>query len=126
MLNRVESGPTLRLDKAIERNIADAPDAPTAVEMQGFQAVISGRDVRPEGIDPPGVIGALFTHIMPRISNPSILQLDRRQTLLQRLEARAVSRGDSAPVVPGGLESVRLELRNIEQLRRQRDSLIGG
>gem|GEM_PF-4254310 len=125
-MSKIDSYPTLRLDKAIESMLVDAPDTVTAVEMRGFQNAISERDAREEGIDPPGIVGALFAHIMPRISNPSILQMERRQALLRRLEAATAMRGDGAPVVPGGLDSLRMELRNIELLRQQRDSLIGG
>ena len=38
---------------------------------------------------PPSLVGEVFTFIMPRVSNPGVLRLERRHLLLDRLEARA-------------------------------------
>lgn len=125
-MSRIPPQSTVRLDRAIEQAVADAPDAIAKQDFVEFQAAMAARNISTEGIDPPTMVDALFTHLMPYLRSPSILTADQRRTLLTRLEARTRARGDFAPVVPGGSEALRLELHNLELLRRNRDSLIGG
>lgn len=126
MVGKITTQGRIRLDKAIERSLASVADAPTAVELQGFADAIAQRQFRAEVLLPQGISEALFAYLMPHVSNPAIFHPERRQSLLRRLEARALSRAEGAPVVPGGLDSLRMELQNLETLHRQRHSLIGG
>ena len=140
-MSRIASQPPVRLDVAVGRAMVQPVDPATRAELESLQAAMLGREVAPEGIDPPSLVGEVFTFIMPRVSNPGVLRLERRRLLLERLEARASARdqdggaaggdapGDDAPgdnLLAGGLMALRNELQNLVLLRRSRDSLIEG
>ncbi len=124
-MTRIPSEPPVRLDVAVGRALVEPIDAATRAELRSLQTAMQSKEVAPEGIDPPGLVGEVFTFIMPRLSNPGVLRLERRRLLLERLEARANARSHN-PLVPGGLMALRHELQNLTLLRQNRDSLIGG
>ena len=116
------AGP-VRLDTAVGRVLAEPVDPATAIEMARVQQAVASREVMLEGLDPPSLTGALFTYMMPRLANHSVLRLERRRLLLDRIAARCT--GDADPVVLGSLLALRHELANLALLRSNRDSLIG-
>lgn len=119
----VDAPSPVRLDAAVGRVLADPIDAANRAEMERVQGAIAAREVAAEGLDPPSLTGALFAYLMPRLANPSVLRLERRQLLLDRIAARCA--GDSDPVALGTLLALRHELANLALLRGNRDSLIG-
>ena len=119
-------GTPVRLDVAIDRLLVEPVDHVTRGELQGLQTHIR-RDVQTnEQLDPPNLIGLVFGAIMPRISHPDVLRLDRRQKVLERMEARAAAGSKGDPLLAGGLVILRHELQNLALLRRHRDRLIEG
>ncbi|AOX16641.1 hypothetical protein [Kozakia baliensis] len=126
MIQQVSPSDPVRLDRAVQEVSSGTHDPVTKAQFDTLQGAMAACDVAPEGIDPPSMIGALFTHLMPHIRNPSVLLPEQRRTILKRLEARATARGDSAPIVPGGVDSLRHELENLEEFMRNRNGLIGG
>ena len=125
-MSRIPSQLSVRLDVAVDRALVEPIDAATRAELQSLQAVLQGKKVDPEGIDPPSLVSEVFTFIMPRLSNPGVLRLERRRLRLERLEARANAHSHDNPLVSGGLMALRHELQNLTLLRQNRDSLIGG
>ncbi len=135
-MSRVAAPPPVRLDVAVGRALIEPVDPATRAELKALQAAMADREVAPEGIDPPSLVGEVFTFIMPRLSNPGVLRLERRRLLLDRLEARASAhssgshgpsaRGEADSLLAGGLMALRHELENLALLRRRRDSLIEG
>lgn len=130
-MSRIAATPPVRLDVAVRQALIEPVDPATGAELVALQAAMAGREVAPEGIDPPSLVGEVFTFIMPRLSNPGVLRLERRRLLLDRLEARASARGPNAQgqddsLLAGGLMALRNELQNLSLLRRRRDSLIEG
>ncbi len=135
-MSRVAAPPPVRLDVAVDRALVEPVDAATRAELTTLQAAMAGREVAPEGIDPPSLVGEVFTFIMPRLTHPGVLRLERRRLLLDRLEARASahSSGARSPgagreqdgLLAGGLMALRHELQNLALLRGRRDSLIEG
>lgn len=119
----VEAPLRIRLDAAVDRVLTDPIDPANRAEMERVQDAIAFREVAAEGLDPPSLTGALFTYLMPRLANPSVLRLERRRLLLDRIAARCT--GESDPVALGSLLALRHELANLALLRGNRDSLIG-
>lgn len=119
----VDAPLSTRLNVAVNRVLADPIDAANRAELQRVQDAIVSREVVAEGLDPPSLTGALFAYLMPRLANPSVLRLERRRLLLDRIAARCA--GDSDPVGLGTLLALRHELANLALLRGNRDSLIG-
>ena len=115
----------LRLDAAVDRLLVEPVDPVTRSELQGLQAHLR-RTPDEAALDPPGLVAAVMSAIMPRISHPAVLRLDRRQKVLERLEARAAAGGQTDPLLAGALVTLRHELQNLSLLRRHRDRLIGG
>ncbi len=113
----------IRLDAAVGRALAGTADPATRAELARVQHAIASREVAPEGLDPPSLTGAMFAYLMPRLANPSVLRLERRRLLLDRIAARCT--GESDPVALGSLMALRHELGNLALLRGNRDSLIG-
>lgn len=116
----------VRLDVAVHRVMTEPVDAITGAELGSLQTAMRARNVTADGIDPPNLVGAVFTFIMPRLSNPAVLRFERRRLILERLEARVSASVDGAPLVPGALMALRHELGNLRMLQQNRDSLIGG
>ena len=128
-MSRIPSNPSdgpVRLDVAVGRALVEPVDAATRAELGPLQAMIRSRDVAPEGLDPPSLVGEVFTFIMPHLSNPGVLRFERRRLLLERLEARASAGSNGSPLVPGALIALRHELANLRLLQQNRDSLVGG
>lgn len=88
-----------------------------------LQAAIASREVAADGLDPPSLTGALFAYLMPRLASPSVLRLERRRLLLDRIAARCCGDGDI--VALGSVRALRDELAKLALLRGNRDSLIG-
>ncbi len=109
----------MRLDAATRSLVAQPLDRATRIELEQFNDILDALGIKPDGLDPPSLAAAVLTFVMPRLSDPGILRLDRRRAILNRiLDAERGTR-------PGQL-AVRHELRNIEMLRRNRDSLVEG
>ena len=123
-MSKIPSEPMMRLDAAVERALIEPVDPATRIELEKLQSVMREQEVTPEGIDPPSLVGEIFTYVMPRLSNPGVLRLERRRLLLERLEARAGARDPGVPLVPGAGTALRHELQNLTLLQRSRDSLI--
>lgn len=119
----IDGSPSIRLDAAINRALAGAVDPASRAELHRVQHAVALREVAAEGLDPPSLTGALFAYLMPRLANPSVLRLERRRLLLDRIAARCA--GDPDPVASGSLLALRHELANLALLRGNRDSLIG-
>ncbi|MBF0888615.1 MULTISPECIES: hypothetical protein [Gluconobacter] len=126
MVQRVWSEGTVRLDRALQDLSLQHDDSLLNAEVAALRQTLAPENALSETIDPPTVIGAVYAHIMPHLRNPAVLLPSRRQELLRRLEEQASSRSSSAPVVPGGLETLRHELAALEQLLKASNSLIGG
>lgn len=122
---RVPPVPALRLDAAIGDLLAQHAQPAARVELEAMQAAVSDPDLPAPGLDPPTLRGALLDWIMPRLDEPGILRLERRRDLLERLAASFEAAGPD-PLAQGGLLTVRHELKGLELLRGNRDSLIGG
>lgn len=125
-MSKVLSQPSIRLDVAVGQVLVEPVDPATRAELKSLQAVMLSKEIAPEGIDPPNLVSKVFTFIMPRLSNPGVLRLERRRLLLDRLEARASARGQGNALTSGGLVALRHELQNLALLQRNRDSLIEG
>ncbi len=125
-MSRITSEPPVRLDAAVARTLLEPVDAATRAELKASQAVIRSKAAEAEAIDPPNLVGEVFAYIMPSLTNPGVLRLERRRLLLDRLEARANARGRDDALAAGGLMALRHELANLTLLRRNRDSLIEG
>ena len=125
-MSRITSEPPVRLDAAVARTLLEPVDAATHAELKASQAVIQSKAAEAEAIDPPNLVGEVFAYIMPSLTNPGVLRLERRRLLLDRLEARANARGRDDALAAGGLMALRHELANLTLLRRNRDSLIEG
>lgn len=117
---------SLRLDAAVSKVLVEPVSAPERVELQGLQATFRGNGVTEEGLDPPSLVGAVFGALMPRVTYPGVLRLERRLKILERLEARAATGGSDDPVLAGSLRTLRHELQNLSLLHRHRDRLIEG
>lgn len=113
----------IRLDAAVDRALVGTADPANRAELERVRHAIAAREVAPEGLDPPSLAGALFAYLMPRLANPSVLRLERRRLLLDRIAARCADESD--PVLLGSLLALRHELANLALLRGNRDSLIG-
>ena len=122
-LSGVDASPPVRLDTAVDRVLAGPVDNADRAELERMQDVLASREVVAEGLDPPSLTGALFAFLMPRLINPSVLRLARRQLLLGRIAARCADESD--PVVLGSLLALRHELANLSLLRSGHDGLIG-
>ena len=116
----------VRLDAAVERLLLEPVDAATRAELERVRTAVQARDVAPEGLDPPSLVGEVFAYIMPRIADPSILRLERRRALLERVVARCAAEAEPDPVTRGGLVALRRELQGLAALRGNRDSLVEG
>ena len=116
----------LRLDAAVERVLLEPVDAATRAELERVRAAVQAREVSPEGLDPPSLVGEVFAYIMPRVADPGVLRLERRRLLLERLAARCAAEAESDPVTRGGLVALRGELHGLASLRGNLDSLIEG
>ena len=113
------AGAPMRLDAAARELMTQRIDPVTRVELEQFQDVLKTLGVEPEGLDPPSLVAAVLTFVMPHLSDPGVLRLDRRRAVLARiLTSERAARS-------GGL-ALRHELRNIDMLRRNRDSLVEG
>jgi len=112
------SVPSLRLDAAARELLARRIDTATQVELASFADAMDAMGLRSGGLDPASLTAAVFAFIMPRLSNPAVLRLDRRRALIQRMLADGN--------LKGGAAALRQELRGIDQLRGSRDSLVGG
>ena len=119
----IEPSSGVRLDVAAARALAAVPDPANRVALERLQAAIASREVAAEGLDPPSLTGALFAYLMPRLASPSVLRLERRRLLLDRIAARCGGNGDV--VALDGVRALRDELANLALLRGNRDSLIG-
>ena len=122
----VTSPTGLRLDAAVERLLLEPVDPATRGALERVRAAVQAREVTPEGLDPPSLVGEVFAYIMPRIADPGVLRLERRRTLLERMAARCAGDADSNPAVRDGLAALRRELQALGTLRGNRDSLIEG
>lgn len=116
----------LRLDAAVERLLLEPVDAATRVELERVRSAVQARDVAPEGLDPPSLVGEVFAYVMPRITDPGVLRLERRRSLLERVAARCAAAPEPDPATRGGLVALRRELRALATLRGNRDSLVEG
>ena len=125
-MSRITSQPLVKLDVAVARTLLEPVDAATRADLQASQALMRGKNLDAETIDPTGLVGEVFTLIMPSLTNPGVLRLERRRLLLDRLEARASARSHDDPLAAGMLMALRHELANLMLLRRNRDSLIEG
>lgn len=125
-MSRITSQPTVRLDVAVAQTLLEPVDAATRADLKASQAVMQGKNPAVAAIDPAGLVSEVFALIMPSLTNPGVLRLERRRLLLGRLEARASARSHDDPSAAGGLMALRHELANLTLLQRNRDSLIGG
>ena len=126
MVSRIAGDP-VRLDVAVERLLIEPVDRVTRSDLRGLQAHIrKGGRTGQEGLDPPSLADVVLDAVMPRLSHPDVLRLDRRQKALERLEARAAADDNNDPALMGGLVMLRHELQNLSLLRRHRDRLIEG
>ena len=115
----------IRLDAAIERLLLEPIEPSARVELEHVRGAVQSR-LAPEGLDPPSLAGELFAYIMPRITDPGILRLERRRAVMERVAARCSAEPDPDPVVRGGLLALRRELQALASLRANRDRLVGG
>ncbi len=125
-MSRITSQPSVKLDVAVARTLLEPVDAATRADLQTSQALMQGKNLDAETIDPAGLVSEVFALIMPSLTNPGVLRLERRRLLLDRLEARASARSHDDPLAAGRLMALRHELANLTLLRRNRDSLIEG
>ena len=125
-MSGVASPVDLRLDAAVETLLLEPVDSATRTELERVRTAAQARDVAPEGLDPPSLVGEVFTYIMPRIADPGVLRLERRRLLLERLAARCAAEAEPDPVTRGGLVALRGELHGLASLRGNLDSLIEG
>ena len=116
----------IRLDVAVARTLLEPVDAANRAELKASQAVMQSKGVVPEPIDPPSLVSEVFATIIPSLTNPGVLRLERRRLLLDRLEARVSARSHDDALAAGGLMALRHELASLMLLRRNRDSLIEG
>lgn len=117
----------IRLDVAVDRLLAVEPtNLVVRAELRSFPIQLRRGVGGEELLDPPSLVDAVFSAIMPRITHPGVLRLDRRQKVLERLEAHAAAGAKDDPVLAGSLRTMRQELRNLSLLRRHRDRLIEG
>lgn len=115
----VPSPLALRLDEAVGELLAAPIARVDRVELEVLQAVLAPPPAAPRaGLDPPSLSRALLDYLMPRLTDPGVLRLERRRELLGALAAG----GD--PV--SRHEVLRQELRGLALLRGNRDSLIEG
>ncbi len=119
----IEPFSDVRLDVAVNRVLVGTADPASRVELERLRGAMASREVVAEGLDPPSLTGALFAYLMPRLASPSVLRLERRRLLLDRIAARC--RDDSDVVALGSLQALRDEIANLALLRGNRDSLIG-
>ncbi len=124
-MSRVTPESLVRLDVAVARTLLEPVDAATRAELKTSQAVMQNKGVAPD-IDPPSLVSEVFATIIPSLTHPGVLRLERRRLLLDRLEARASARSHDNALAAGGLMALRYELANLTLLRRNRDSLIEG
>ena len=112
-------GASQRLDAAARDLMSRPLDPVTRVELESFQEVLSALGVQPEGLDPPSLTAAVLAFVMPRLSDPGVLKLDRRRSLLNRiLSSNAAQRAGSLALMH--------EVRSIDTLRHNTNSLVGG
>ncbi|MGI4939313.1 MAG: hypothetical protein ACRYHQ_01870 [Janthinobacterium lividum] len=123
-MSRIASDLPVRLDVAVRRAAAQPVDPVTRAGLVELEDALRAHDRTPEGIDPPSLIGVIVTAIMPHLSNPGVLNAERRRRLLERLEAHIAAVPQGAAVVPGAGIALRQELENLRLLRQSQDSLI--
>lgn len=116
----------LRLDAAVERLLLEPVDPATRTELERVRGAMQARGVSADGLDPPSLVGEVFAYIMPRITDPGVLRLERRRALLERAAAFYAADPDPDPAVLGGLIALRHELQSLAMLRGNRDSLVEG
>ena len=113
------AGASQRLDAAARDLMTQPLDSVTRLELEKFQDVLSALGVQPEGLDPPSLTAAVLAFIMPRLSDPGVLKLDRRRSVLNRIL------GSNTAARAGSLALMH-ELRSIDTLRHNTNSLVGG
>lgn len=113
------------LDVVVRQAMTRKVDPVTRAGLVEFETAIRGTELTQEGIDPPSLVGMVFAVIMPRLTNPGVLNAERRTRLLERIEARASAQAPGDAVVPGAALALRQELENLRTLRQNQDSLIG-
>lgn len=113
------------LDVVVRQAMTQKVDPVTRAGLVELETVIRNADLAQDGIDPPSLVGMVFAAIMPRLTNPGVLDAGRRRRLLERIEARAAAQAPGDAVVPGGILALRQELENLRMLRQNQDSLIG-
>jgi len=126
VFQRIDGGGSVRLDRALQDVSVQSDDPLLKTEVASVQEALFAEDEITDSIDPPSVINAVFTHIMPHICNPAVLMPAQRRLLLRRLEARISSHANTAPVVPGGLDTLRHEIASLDRLLHASSNIIGG
>jgi hypothetical protein len=116
----------VRLDAAIEQALgASSVDGVTRVSLTELQGALSGGRGRrgEEPAAPENLQERLMSFVMPRLRHPEVLQAERHRSLLERLVAD-LSEGSDGRVVREGALELRRELKRLEFLRQQRNSLV--
>lgn len=113
------------LDVVVRQAMTQKVDPVTRAGLVEFETAIRNTGPAQDGIDPPSLVGMVLAAIMPRLTNPGVLNAGRRTMLLERIEARAAAQAPGDAVVPGAALALRQELENLRALRQNQDSLIG-
>lgn len=127
-LTTTPPSPGIRLDAAIEQALSSpVVDGVTRVSLKELQGALT-RGEREPGEDigePESLRSKLISFVMPRLRHPEVLQAERHRSLLEKLVASLETAPDRNVVGDAALE-LRRELRRLELLRQQRNSLVEG
>jgi hypothetical protein len=118
----------VRLDAAIEQTLnSPAVDGVTRVSLTELRGALARgeREGGTETGEPGNLRSKLISFVMPRLRHPDVLQAEHHRSLLERLVA-SLSAAPADNVVGDAALELRRELRRLELLRQQRNSLVEG
>lgn len=121
--------PPIRLDTAIEQTLnSPAVDGVTRVSLTALQGALGGgsrKRQEAQSEERENLQTEMMSFVMPRLRHPDVLQAERHRSLLERLVA-GLSTAPEGNVVSDATLELRRELRRLELLRLQRNSLVEG